>query len=94
MRPSQPGKYFIQYYSIKKSKSKLHFVTPEPDHLYMNVNRQNREALVVSDIPSSSNHVRMPSESSILDEPIDVPEAYTGTKKRLFHIICFLKIFI
>ena len=48
---------------------------PEPDRLYMNVNKQQhyQEALRVSDEPTSSNHhVRMPSESSILDEPIDV----------------------
>jgi hypothetical protein len=33
-------------------------------------------SLRVSDTPTSSNHVRMPSESSLLDEPIDVEQEY------------------
>ena len=46
----------------------------------MNVNKQQQhkhyqETLRVSDLPtSSSNHERMPSESSLLDEPIDVAQ--------------------
>ena len=50
---------------------------PEPDRLYMNVNKpahsyQSENNLRVSDQPS--NHVRVPSESSLLDEPIDIDQ--------------------
>ena len=49
---------------------------PEPDihGQSRSVYSNQRLPLQVSDQPTQNNHQRMPSDSSILDEPIDVPE--------------------
>ena len=70
------------------SGSYLKTSQPEPDQsrpVYMNSQNENNQRLQVSDEPtqtnnelthntSVANHPRMPSDSSILDEPIDVPQ--------------------